>query len=107
MKTRELKVGDKFVLISGEWSDLKLNTVYVIKDIFYDRNNNKIYTVSFNRKNAVSMYNIYASSIDENIKFPTLDDLTTYLGIAFLNFSSVVFYDENLIKEAKKINRRG
>lgn len=100
----KLKIGDIFAINSGEYYDLKKGK-YKVVGLTKSRFGAPMYKVMHDRKNAVTEYYLYVSDLDADLYEPKVEDLTCSLGILFLNkFNNVIKYDEELIKEARRIN---
>ena len=101
--TSKLQVGDTFVINTDEYFGLKGGR-YKIVGFGKNRLGGALYKVQHDRKNAVTSYNLHVCDVDRDLYVPKIEDLTNRLGIAFLNFRSLVKYDKELIAQAKKIN---
>lgn len=102
MSTR-LQIGDVFAVDTQEFYGLKRGKYKVVK-VGKTRKGALTYEVTYDRKNASTMYSVYVDDIDRELHEPSIEELTTSIGLTFLNFKSVIKYDKNLIAEAKKIN---
>lgn len=99
----KLQIGDIFVVNTEEYFGLKSGK-YKVSRISKTRLGAPIYKVKHNRKNAVTEYSVYVNDLDRDMYEPKIEDLTCTIGLSFLNFKSVVMYNEELIAEAKRIN---
>ena len=99
----KLQVGDVFVVNTDDYFGLKSGK-YKVTALAKTRLGAPIYKVKHNRKNATTHYNLYVNDLDRDMYIPKIEDLTCTIGMAFMNFKSVVLYDEQIISEAKRIN---
>lgn len=99
----KLQIGDVFAINTDDFFGLKGGR-YKVVGFAKNRLGADMYRVQSNRKNAVTTYNLYVRDVDHELYVPTIDDLTNTIGMAFLNFKSLIKYDKELIAEAKRIN---
>ena len=100
METK-LKKGDTFIINEESYYGIKKGK-YIITNIGKDRKGNLIYKFKNDRKNAVKIYYLYVSDVDGDLKIPTKEDILTNIGLTFLNFKSIIKYDEVMIEECYK-----
>ena len=99
----KLQIGDIFVVNNGKYYNLKKGK-YKIVGFSKNRLGAQMYKIRHNRKNAAKDYYLYVDDLDGDLCEPKIEDLTSSIGVAFLNLKTVVKYDEELIEKAKKIN---
>lgn len=100
----KLNKGDK-VVINSRYLGVNPNR-YVVLDIRKDSKNNLKYELKYDRKNATSKFLVYVEDLDSCLKIPTYEELTSNIGLAFLNFNSAIKYDEELIEKIKLENEK-
>lgn len=101
MENTKLKIGDKFIINEEEYFGVNKGR-YVITNIYKDRRGGMRYEFKCDRKNAVTKFNLYVDIVDNDLKIPTIEDITTNAGLVFLNFSSIIKYDEEMINSYKE-----
>lgn len=99
----KLQIGDVFAINTDDFFGLKGGR-YKVAGFAKNRLGADMYKVQSDRKNAVTIHNLYVRDVDHELYVPTIDDLTNTIGMAFLNFKSLIKYDKELIAEAKRIN---
>lgn len=102
-KNTKLQIGDVFVINTDDYFGVK-GGKYKIIGFGKNRLGGNMYKFQSYRKNATTTHCLHVSDIDPELYIPRLHDLTSKLGIMFLNLKTIVKYDKNLIEEAKKIN---
>lgn len=100
----KLKIGDTFVINTADDYFGVKNGRYKVTGFTKNRLGGVLYKFMHDRKNAVTTYTLHVDDIDHELYLPKIEELTTTLGIAFLNFHSVIKYDKELIAEARKFN---
>ena len=101
VKNAKLQVNDVFVVNTEEYYGLKGGR-YKVSALSKTRLGALIYKVKHDRKNATTVYNLYVDDLDRDMYEPSFDDLRCSIGLAFLNFKSVIKYDRELIAQATK-----
>lgn len=103
VKDAKLQINDVFVVNTDEYYGLKGGR-YKVSSFTKNRLGAPMYKIKHDRKNASTVYAVYVNDLDRDMYEPKIEDLTSNIGLTFLNFKSVVKYDKELIAEAKKIN---
>lgn len=105
LEDAKLQINDVFVVNADEYFGLKSGR-YKICSFTKNRLGAPMYRVKHDRRNASTVYNLYVKDLDKDVYEPKIEDLTSGVGVAFLNFKSVVKYDKELIAQAKKYNSK-